>query len=35
LRFRDGERHAIATEGGGGRAKPKPSGGEGPQGSLL
>ena len=33
LRFRDGERHAIATEGGGGRGKAKPSGGEGPQGS--
>ena len=34
LRFRDGERHAIATEGGGGRGKAKP-GGEPPQGSLL
>jgi exodeoxyribonuclease VII large subunit len=34
LRFRDGERHAIATEGGGGRGKAKP-GDEPPQGSLL
>ncbi|HVG81872.1 MAG TPA: exodeoxyribonuclease VII large subunit [Methylomirabilota bacterium] len=35
LRFRDGERHAIATEGGGGRGKPKGSGDDTPQGSLL
>ncbi len=36
LRFRDGERHAIATDGGRpGRAKAKTPGGSAPQGSLL
>jgi exodeoxyribonuclease VII large subunit len=35
LRFRDGERHAIATDGGRSRGKAKPADDETPQGSLL